>query len=207
LRNQYKLTDLEKKKLNAGDLNAITNDDKTLNTMIPGVLNSKWKNPLVGSATTTNAMVSGVQSPKNAGFQSVKVLNSSNDVSRSPLENVSPTGDFATYANYANAQSLKNITTQAGIPRENSMPNLNFNGAVSALGNNGGSVGVTTNNGPAGSTSNANGPNGHRYNPITNPVPNNIQNPYLVKHAQNGAFNPRNYFAVMANNNLVSTKQ
>jgi len=45
-----------------------------------------------------------------------------------------------------------------------------------------------------------------RYNPITNPVTNNIQNPYIVKDIQKGGHMQRNYLAVMADKNLLSTK-
>jgi len=41
------------------------------------------------------------------------------------------------------------------------------------------------------------------YNPITNPVAQNIQNPYIVRDIQRGGFLPRNYLAVMADKNLL----
>ena len=46
--------------------------------------------------------------------------------------------------------------------------------------------------------------NSARYNPITNPLPHNIQNPYFVKGMQQGTFPSKsNVFAVMANNSLL----
>jgi len=49
----------------------------------------------------------------------------------------------------------------------------------------------------------------HSHNPITNPIPGNVQNPYFSKVAPNGAHQTRNnYFASVANNNLLgSSKQ
>ena len=43
-----------------------------------------------------------------------------------------------------------------------------------------------------------------RYDPITNPAPNNVQNPYFVKNTQQGSHPSKsNVFATMANNNLL----
>jgi len=43
----------------------------------------------------------------------------------------------------------------------------------------------------------------HVYNPITNPVPQNIQNPYIVKDIQRGGFLPRHHYAVMRDQNMI----
>ena len=43
-----------------------------------------------------------------------------------------------------------------------------------------------------------------RYDPITNPLPNNSQNPYFVKNMQQGSHPSKsNIFTNMANNNLL----
>jgi len=180
--------------MNANDLAALGTDDKTTTAMIPGIINSKWSNPLLlGSGTTTNALASVPTSPK--AFQSRVFNNDPAANPRSPNDNLGVNGNFTNAA-----ASLKTIPNQHDVSPHNSVPNLNL-GSHTITGN----IGSLAINGSANTNSQV---NLARYNPITNPVPNNQQNPYVIKNMQHGgSYQPKNYFAVMANNNLVSTKQ
>jgi len=59
-------------------------------------------------------------------------------------------------------------------------------------------------NGSGRSPKAANTSNIQSYNPITNPVPQNIQNPYLLKEIQKGNFTPKNYLASTASNSILN---
>lgn len=42
-----------------------------------------------------------------------------------------------------------------------------------------------------------------QYNPITNPIPNNTQNPYLAREFQRGSYTPKSTLSVVVNKNIL----
>lgn len=140
--------------------------------------------------TNFEGFIPGIRNSKADELISPHMKTSKTFASIRPQMDLSPL-DTSSGAN------ISGQTFRSPMPVESKSPKMNYS-SMNGIFNDGVKSPMSGMNSPANIT-----PKNERYNPITNPVANNVQNPYLVKDIQNGGFLRRNYLAVLADKNLL----
>jgi len=213
----------DEKKLNFGDLQAYKGSDPKLFALVPGFINSKYQHPLGGTEagrspgkgnnkatlyadTLTQLDVNnhaGNYQPDNTYQQGYQQGNNYQQGSPSKAQNNQAIRYDAPHVSSPSRLAQNNVGSHSSSPtrdrRYDTQQQFQVSSPQYSQGNN--FNGINQGYGEPYKTM-TEMPSGKNHNPITNPLPVNIQNPYIMKEVIHMT-NKRPYFANMATNNLL----